>query len=85
MENNIPSVEEFMGDMTEMYLTSEIEAKLEKVKEFTKLHVKAALETVNRNIKYEFIPENHNSFGKVIINKDSILNAYPEENIIIKK
>jgi len=28
MENNIPSVEEFMGDMTEMYLTSEIEAKL---------------------------------------------------------
>lgn len=28
MENNIPSVEEFMGDMTEMYLTSEIESKL---------------------------------------------------------
>ena len=45
--------------------------------EFAKLHVEAALKAVNKNV----IVNNYGNEGGIRINKNSILNAYPLENI----
>jgi hypothetical protein len=78
---NLPTAEEFCNTFKPTGTTWQQNFHQTMI-EFAKLHVKVALEAANENVKYEFIPENHNSFGKVIIDKDSIINAYPENMII---
>jgi hypothetical protein len=88
--NNIPTAEEFLKD--KVYITKDniedVHDSLITVTnamiEFTKLHLEAALKTVIENVVMEDVGE-INSEGEwneyYIIDKKSILNAYPLENI----
>ncbi len=73
MENNIPTAEEFLKDLQhdyeetgeyKMYFAIDIPNKL---KEFAKLHVEAALEQASEKVGLSY--------------KQSILNSYPLTNI----
>lgn len=55
--------------------------------EFAQLHVQAALEAASENVKKDLLPEDQRSDSRtpsmwdVIIDKDSIVNAYPLDQI----
>ena len=66
----IPTAEEFCNDMR--YVTYSLD---EKLITFAKLHVKEALQKAYENADLEYYGD------EVCYNKDSILNAYPLENI----
>jgi hypothetical protein len=82
MENNIPTAEEFLKDLQheyeetgeyKMYFAIDIPNKL---KEFAKLHVEAALKAAYDNIEYTTVDS---SVPYVV--EESILNSYPLTNI----
>ena len=79
MENKIPTAEEFGENLLPRGITwySEFERMMI---EFAKLHVKAALEAALKHVVIEYEQEegscSHN------IDPESILNAYPETNIV---
>jgi hypothetical protein len=82
MENNIPTAEEFLKDLQheyeetgeyKMYFAIDIPNKL---KEFAKLHVEAALKAAYDNIEYTTVDS---SVPYVV--EGSILNSYPLSNI----
>ena len=66
----IPTAEEFCNDMR--YVTYSLD---EKLITFAKMHVKEALQKAYENADLEYYGD------EVCYNKDSILNAYPLENI----
>ncbi len=49
--------------------------------EFTQLHVDAALNKASENVFYTTSRDRYRNITAVAINKESILNAYPTENI----
>lgn len=52
---------------------------------FAKLHVKEALKTASNNVEMEKYPYTYCQEccnGSTYVNRDSILNSYPESNII---
>jgi|LakMenEpi03Aug12_release.lakeMendotaPanAssembly.Ray.scaffolds.fasta_scaffold5422509_1 hypothetical protein len=73
MENNIPTAEEVYNDFHFNYKGDE-NSILEAMREFAKLHVEAALKVASENAeaKYNWRQE---------IDKESILNAYPLDQI----
>ena len=66
----IPTAEEFCNDIR--YVTYSLD---EKLITFAKMHVKEALQKAYENADLEYYGD------EVCYNKDSILNAYPLENI----
>lgn len=90
-ENKIPTAEEFCKNRGILEIntntqTYNINADIEAFIEFAKLHVKEALKAASENasLNYEADDGGFNlSFqeGDYVINKDSILNSYPESNI----
>ena len=76
MKNEIPTAEEFMLSNLESMDQREVEMVMI---EFAKLHVKAALETAAKKATIEY-----DQFDDMAayVNNISILNAYPDENII---
>lgn len=67
----IPTAEEFVSS----YSPDTRDQVPEMLIEFAKLHVKAALEAAAENA------ETTEYYGALIIDDESILSAYPEENI----
>jgi hypothetical protein len=91
--NNIPTAEELIYKKDNVFFVDspstqgtaiDIDSVKELMIEFTKLHLEAALKTVIENVVMEDVGE-INSEGEwneyYIIDKKSILNAYPIENI----
>jgi hypothetical protein len=88
MEDKIPTIEEFLKDLqTErsyenqeylMYFAIDIP---EKIKKFTAMHVAAALKAAAKDAKTRHIHSERGGAGYYSIDYDSILNAYPLENI----
>ena len=84
MENKIPTAEEFAWSQEEDFKTILAEANYQEVYnlmiEFAKLHVEAALKDASENaeLKYRI---NDISCNDKILDKNSILNAYPLTNI----
>lgn len=76
MENKLPTAEEFYkqtgGDI--YYFTL---AYKENMKNFAKLHVEAALKAASEKVSHKHVVYN----ATFEINKDSILNSYPIENV----
>ena len=72
MENNIPTAEEFMN----LYHGS---TNKHALIEFAKLHVEAALKAASENVDYTTDGQEH--ITDVWIDKNSILNSYPLDNI----
>ena len=66
----IPTAEEFCNDIR--YVTYSLD---EKLITFAKMHVEEALKQASENADLEYYGD------EVCYNKDSILNAYPIENI----
>lgn len=62
------------------YLVDEDSFK-EAIIKFAGLHVKAALKSIIENIEIDMVDTTDHSNLLPIVNKDSILNAYPLENI----
>jgi hypothetical protein len=95
MKKEIPTAEEFLGNKQFMRSDLQCETNYQLMIEFAKLHVKLALEEASKKADlnhYEEVEDwmdEHNPFNMTIdnlgniyaINKNSILNAYPEENI----
>ena len=85
-ENKIPStVEVFLKHCPDLHKDTDhviIENIYDAMVEFTKLHVKAALEAAAENafISYHIPTEDDDRIYKEV-NKKSILSAYPEELI----
>lgn len=78
-ENKIPTAEKFFEDISEVNTKQEFIILINRVKEFAKLHVKASLKAAaERGVikKTDAMPD-----AKRYIDKNSILNAYPETNI----
>ncbi len=82
MKNNIPTAEEFLKDLQheyeetgeyKMYFAIDIPNKL---KEFAKLHVEAALKEASENVIIDY-----DIGGYSFVSKQSILNSYPLTNI----
>jgi hypothetical protein len=71
----IPTAEEFFNDIK--YVTYSTE---EKLITFAKLHVEAALKLITTEATVETINK-YSPEEQHIVNQDSILNAYPLENI----
>ena len=72
--NKIPTVEEFYKQTTGCIMNH---GDIKKAMiEFAKLHVEAALEEANRKVIVTYYYDEG-----IRVNKDSILNAYPLENI----
>lgn len=84
MENKIPTAEEFAWSQEEDFKTILAEANYQEVYnlmiEFAKLHVEMALKEASENaeLKYRI---NDISCNDKILDKKSILNAYPLTNI----
>ena len=85
MKNTIPTAEEFFKDTEITYKDT-----LNKIIEFTKLHVATALEAAYYNAEFkeagledEDICSTFNSDYDVVLvlDKESILESYPPENI----
>ena len=72
--NKIPTAEEFFRKRK--YTYSPINHHLALI-EFAKLHVEAALKEASENV----IVNNYVNEGGIKVNKNSIINAYPLENI----
>lgn len=82
-ELGIPTIEEFikskLNTSQSKYFTLE-ELKLVSI-EFTKLHVKAALQEAADNAEWISVPPRMTNMDGIEIDENSILNAYPESNI----
>lgn len=88
--NKIPTAEEFLAEYEQEYFAGDVfgefayksdVAKIALI-EFAKLHVEQALKTAAEDaaltdFSFEFMQEG----ASVAIDKDSILDAYPPENI----
>lgn len=76
--NKIPTAEEFFNECELEYKSIE-----DRAIEFAKLHIKAALEAASKNAKtyIETYSSPHYDEWDAEIDKNSILNAYPIENI----
>jgi hypothetical protein len=75
---SVPTAEEFNNDIR--YVTYSLD---EKLITFAKLHVEAALKNASENVQ-AFVDSNGewvSSNVTAVINKNSILNSYPLENI----
>ena len=72
--SKIPTAEEFL-DANTSGIIDEIKCK-ELMIEFAKIHVEAALKEANRKVIVTYYYDEG-----IRVNKDSILNAYPLENI----
>jgi hypothetical protein len=70
MENKLPTARSIASG----------EAEAKRMVEFAKLHVQAALKAASENAKIEIIPHEHEDTD-YYINEDSILNAYPLDQI----
>lgn len=91
-ENKIVTAEEFLlaKDQGDIWCDNDDEL-LKAFREFAKLHVKAALKAASENVKLSIdTPINKELLDKImagdtikiaLVDKDSILNAYPESNI----
>lgn len=85
----LPTAEEFIEDVENCFseapyssdVFKEKYATIEKMKEFAKLHVKAALETASRLAvtKTEGAPQIGVEYD--VVDKESIIDAYPLSNI----
>lgn len=86
--SKIPTAKEFIEEFITLHSKQNknlsdddmMELVANNYKEFAKLHVKAALETASENAVAE-IELCRNDDEYLIVNKQSILSAYPEENI----
>lgn len=82
VENRIPTAEEFF-DSSSLKISNDTEYKYiqkvikEKAIEFAKLHVEAALKAASEDAHTKDVPYTDD----VEVDKDSILSAYPLENI----
>lgn len=74
-KNKIPTAEEVWNDYHFNYKGQE-NSLLEAMRVYTKLHVKAALEAAVENGKVKSFPSPRGIYFD--INRESILNAYPE-------
>ena len=74
MENKIPTAHQFIRDAPYLDSTANL------MKEFAKLHVKAALEAASQNADAYNKPKFKGDINPVV-DLDSILNSYPLENI----
>jgi len=72
-ENKIPTAEEFMYENLESMDQRDVEHIMI---EFAKLHVQAALEAASEHAEIDML-----EFYDFELNKQSIFNAYPLENI----
>ena len=77
--NKIPTAEEILNDFHFNY-KGDGNYVLEAMKEFAKLHYKAQLQAIVKNVR---ICESEPMFGQVevFVDKNSIINAYPLTNI----
>lgn len=93
-ENKIPTAEEFLNNFRfeagEMIGNRDFDTMALYAKEFAKLHVEAALKAASENATTMTLEEGFLDTvkgiwvkypKKYIVNKDSILNSYPLENI----
>ena len=83
VEDRIPTAEEFFFDYSidNEYDNLSVNCKQEisyKAIEFAKLHVKEALKAASEKAEIDPRSYTHNDYE---LNKDSILNAYPLDNI----
>jgi len=80
----LPTAEEILNHFHFNYKGDE-NSTLEAMREFAKLHVKTAIEAAaeNASVKYVHNPKmsdyNHET---AVVDKESILNSYPDGNII---
>lgn len=85
--SKIPTAEEFLLellDKDEFVTKSALRETIFQMKEFAKLHVNAALKAASEKAETEDVGSigrdgEYHSYD--IVNKQSILNAYPDENI----
>lgn len=80
ISGEIPTAEEFLkgNSENEPWTGTQEQAMIE----FAKLHVDAALKRASENVKHELVAPWESDEGMVgDIDKDSILNSYPLENI----
>lgn len=77
MSNKIPTAEEFLDNYSLDQNTI-----INRLQEFAKLHVEAALKDASEKaIARDTINNPYIREGDLIVDEDSILNAYPLENI----
>ena len=87
--NKIPTIEELFKKYKILYHFEEGSPEYlidkedfkEAVTEYTELHVKAALEAAANQAEAKENPQDFGT-GEIWVDKDSILNAYPENLII---
>lgn len=79
MINEIPTLEKFLWNQigSTLYQIPELQIILKYGKQYTELHVKAALEAADKKLEDE-LPE---GFWEDIDDKNFILNSYPLTNI----
>lgn len=83
MENKIPTAEELYNEFPHT-VTGYISKGncIAIARTLTRLHLEAQLKAIIENIKVDVVPNfDKENTGKVYLNKDSILNAYPLENV----
>ena len=79
----IPTAKELFDKMLEI---NDECTSTEMMIEFAKLHVEQALKEASENAKVQniypkYVLNEHDEFEYFIVNKDSILNSYPLENV----
>ena len=82
--NKIPTAEEILKTQPDDFEYKTVHERMkDALIQFAKLHVKAALEEAAKGAKIENIWEGNtgSEYCDTIVNKDSILNAYPLDNI----
>ena len=82
MENKIPTAEEFLA--SKQYDWAEDINTTECMIEFAKLHCEAQAKIIAKNVKMEDVGEVNSEWDweeYYIVYKNSILNAYPLDNI----
>ena len=78
----IPTAEEFVANYKKQkYAKNEAPEFIENMIEFARLHVQAALEKASKEVKLEYMTLSNDMGYSYMINKNSILNAYPINNI----
>lgn len=81
----IPTAEEFIKNLDVVYVNKLSENEIAEITfqmvKFAKLHVEAALEAASENAEAIDGWSTPFSGNSASVDKDSILNAYPEENI----
>lgn len=83
MENKIPTAEEFIEE-TYSFIPFELDQITELMQEFAKLHVQKALKRASVLAELKDIGiDDETGVGEsnIVVDKQSILNAYPLDNI----